>query len=35
MPLCEWEKTVTCPYNPAHQITIERIQWHLVKVCFT
>jgi len=31
MPLCEWEKTVTCPYNPAHQITIERIQWHLVK----
>ena len=32
MPLCEWEKTVTCPYNPAHQITIERIQWHLVKV---
>ena len=31
MPLCDWEKTITCPYNSAHQITIERIQWHLVK----
>ena len=31
MPLCEWEKTITCPYNPSHQITVERIQWHLVK----
>ena len=31
MPLCDWEKTITCPYNPAHQITVERIQWHLVK----
>jgi len=26
-----WEKTITCPYNPAHQITVEKIQWHLVK----
>jgi len=31
MPLLPWEKTVTCPYNPAHQITKERIQFHLVK----
>eukprot|EP00092_Neocalanus_flemingeri_P031565 GFUD01034276.1.p1 GENE.GFUD01034276.1~~GFUD01034276.1.p1 ORF type:complete len:315 (+),score=112.78 GFUD01034276.1:87-1031(+) len=31
MPLLEWEKTITCPYNPSHQITVERIQWHLVK----
>jgi hypothetical protein len=31
MPLCDWEKTITCPYNPSHQITVERIQWHLVK----
>ena len=31
MPLLPWEKTVTCPYNPSHQITRERIQTHLVK----
>jgi len=31
MPLCDWEKTITCPYNPSHQITAERIQFHLVK----
>ena len=31
MPLLPWEKTLTCPYNPAHQITKERIQFHLVK----
>ena len=26
MPLLDWEKTITCPYNPSHQITVERIQ---------
>jgi len=31
MPLLEWEKTLTCPYNPSHQITIEKLQFHLVK----
>jgi len=31
MGLLEWEKTVTCPYNPAHQITPARMQRHLVK----
>jgi len=31
MGLCSFEKTITCPYNPAHQITMERIQFHLVK----
>jgi len=31
MPLCEWEKTYTCPYNPVHQITVDRLQVHLVK----
>jgi len=31
MPLLDWEKTITCPYNPSHQITVERIQFHLVK----
>ena len=31
MGLMPWEKTTTCPYNPAHQITIERIQSHLIK----
>jgi len=31
MPICSWEKTITCPYNPSHQITQERIQTHLVK----
>jgi len=31
MPICPWEKTITCPYNPSHQITQERIQTHLVK----
>jgi len=31
MGLLEWEKTVTCPYNPAHQITPARLQGHLVK----
>jgi len=31
MPVCDWEKTYTCPYNPVHQITIDRLQVHLVK----
>jgi len=31
MGLCSFEKTITCPYNPAHQITMDRIQFHLVK----
>lgn len=31
MPVLGWEKTITCPYNPSHQITVERIQFHLVK----
>jgi len=31
MGLLEWEKTITCPYNPAHQITPARLQGHLVK----
>jgi len=31
MPVLGWEKTFTCPYNPAHQITVERLQFHLVK----
>jgi len=31
MGLMPWEKTTTCPYEPSHQITIERIQSHLVK----
>lgn len=31
MGLLPWEKTTTCPYNPAHQITVSRIQKHLVK----
>lgn len=31
MPLLSWEKTLTCPYNPAHQITPARMQTHLVK----
>jgi len=31
MPVLGWEKTYTCPYNPAHQITVERLQFHLVK----
>jgi len=31
MPVLDWEKTITCPYNPSHQITVERIQFHLVK----
>ena len=26
MPVLDWEKTITCPYNPSHQITVERIQ---------
>lgn len=29
--MLDWEKTITCPYNPSHQITVERIQFHLVK----
>jgi len=31
MGLMPWEKTTTCPYDPSHQITIERIQTHLIK----
>jgi len=31
MGLMPWEKTITCPYEPSHQITQERIQSHLVK----
>lgn len=31
MGLMPWEKTTTCPYNPSHQITVSRIQKHLVK----
>jgi len=27
----DWEKTITCPYNIAHQITEGRLQRHLVK----
>ena len=32
MPLLPWEKTLTCPYNIAHQITQERMQKHLVSL---
>ena len=31
MPLLPWEETISCPYNPAHQITRKIIQKHLVK----
>jgi len=31
MPLMSWEETLTCPYNPSHQITRKRMQVHLVK----
>ena len=31
MPLCEFEKTITCPYNPSHQITEPRMGFHLTK----
>lgn len=31
MPLLEFEKTLTCPYNPAHQITAARMGVHLTK----
>ena len=31
MPLCSWEKTLTCPYDPSHPITIDRLQLHLVR----
>jgi len=31
MPILDWEETITCPYNPSHQITPQRIQFHLVK----
>ena len=31
MPLCAWEETITCPYNPSHQITAPRMQVHLTK----
>jgi len=26
-----WEKTIACPYEPSHQITVGRIQSHLTK----
>ena len=26
MPVLDWEKTITCPYNIAHQITEGRLQ---------
>lgn len=31
MPLLPWEETISCPYNPSHQITRKIIQKHLVK----
>lgn len=31
MPLLPWEETLTCPYNPSHQLTEKRMQVHLVK----
>ena len=31
MPVLPWEETITCPYDPAHQITRKIIQKHLVK----
>jgi len=31
MPVLDWEKIITCPYNIAHQITEGRLQRHLVK----
>jgi len=31
MGLLPWEKTTTCPYDPTHQITVSKIQKHLVK----
>lgn len=31
MGLMPWEKTIACPYEPSHQITVERIQSHLIK----
>ena len=30
MPVLPWEKTITCPYNPSHQITEEKIQVNVV-----
>ena len=26
-----WKEMVTCPYKPEHQVSIDRIQKHLVK----
>lgn len=31
MPILPWETTVTCPYNPSHQITKDKLIKHLVK----
>ena len=31
MPICDFETTVTCPYEPSHQILPSRLQIHLVK----
>jgi len=31
MGLMPWEKTTSCPYDPSHQITVSRIQTHLIK----
>ena len=39
MPLCEWEKTHTCPYNPLHQVLkpllkIQAIAWIILCMVF-
>ena len=26
MPGLDWDRTITCPYNPSHQISAQRIQ---------
>ena len=32
MPVCSWEKTITCPYNISHQITEGRLQVRITMV---